>query len=211
MDAELREHAAFYLTGRRSDADHDPVEELGMRPALLAGYRDLTTLRYDFPIVLLKDSPDGSIAEPLSGLIDRALAEAAVSGHDGERLRIHALRLERELRSMAARGVSGSLLALLDLAARHLAPGTDASLLADSVRRLQEALRRRGAHRLRRCAALAPVDTRLASRAAEKGGGISQEHRPFDPEAQRDLARRSGPILGSTHAGKPESVGRRGL
>jgi uncharacterized Fe-S cluster protein YjdI len=144
MDAELREHAAFYLTGRRSDADHDPVEELGMRPALLAGYRDLTTLRYDFPIVLLKDSPDGSIAEPLSGLIDRALAEAAVSGHDGERLRIHALRLERELRSMAARGVSGSLLALLDLAARHLAPGTDASLLADSVRRLQEALRDEG-------------------------------------------------------------------
>ena len=144
MDAELREHAAFYLTGRRSDADHDPVEELGMRPALLAGYRDLTTLRYDFPIVLLKDSPDGSIAEPLSGLIDRALAEAAVSGHDGERLRIHALRLERELRSMAARGVSGSLLALLDLAARHLAPGTDAGLLADSVRRLQEALRDEG-------------------------------------------------------------------
>jgi len=144
MDAELREHAAFYLTGRRSDADHDPVEELGMRPALLAGYRDLTTLRYDFPIVLLKDSPDGSIAEPLSGLIDRALAEAAVSGHDGERLRIHALKLERELRSMAARGVSGSLLALLDLAARHLAPGTDAGLLADSVRRLREALRDEG-------------------------------------------------------------------
>ena len=51
-----------------------------MRPALFAGYRDLTALRYDFPIVLLKDSPDGSIAEPLSVLIDRALDEAAVPG-----------------------------------------------------------------------------------------------------------------------------------
>ena len=140
MDAELRERAAFYLTGKRSGTDHDPGEELGMRPALLAGYRDLTALRYDFPIVLLKDSPDGSIAEPLSVLIDRALDKAAVSGQDGERLRIHALKLERELRSMAARGVGGSLLALLDQAAQHLAPGTDASLLADSVRRLQGAL-----------------------------------------------------------------------
>ena len=61
MHAELREHAAFYLTGKRSGAEPDPVEELGMRPALLAGYRDLTALRYDFPIVLLKDSPDGSM------------------------------------------------------------------------------------------------------------------------------------------------------
>ena len=140
MDAGLRERAAFYLTGRRSDTQRDAVEELGMRPALLAGYRDLTALRYDFPIVLPKDSPDGSIAEPLSVLIDRALDEAAVSKDDGERLRIHALKLERELRSMAARGVGGSLLALLDLAARHLESGSDAILLADSVRRLQRAL-----------------------------------------------------------------------
>ena len=106
MDAELRERAAFYLTGQRG-AEHDAAEERDMRPALFAGYRDLTALRYDFPIVLLKkDSPDGQIAEPLSVLIDRALDEAAVPGDDGERLRIHALKLERELRSMAARGSS---------------------------------------------------------------------------------------------------------
>ena len=139
MDAELRERAAFYLTGQRG-AEHDAAEERDMRPALFAGYRDLTALRYDFPIVLLKDSPDGQIAEPLSVLIDRALDEVAVPGDDGERLRIHALRLERELRSMALRGVFGSLSALLDLAARHLAPATDADLLADTARRLQSAL-----------------------------------------------------------------------
>ena len=139
MDAELRERAAFYLTGQRG-AEHDAAEDRDMRPALFAGYRDLTALRYDFPIVLLKDSPDGQIAEPLSVLIDRALDEAAVPGDDGERLRIYALKLERELRSMATRGVFGSLSALLDLAARHLAPATDAGLLADSARRLQSAL-----------------------------------------------------------------------
>jgi hypothetical protein len=161
MHAELREHAAFYLTGRRSGAEPDPVEELGMRPALLPGYRDLTALRYDFPIVLLKDSHDGSIAEPLSALIDRALDEAAVPGDDGERLRIHALKLERELRSMAARGVGGSVLALLDLAGRHLAPGPDAGLLADSVRRLQGAMRFEG--ELVDCDAVLPA--RLATHA----------------------------------------------
>jgi hypothetical protein len=199
MQAELREHAAFYLTGKRSDTQGDAVAELGMRPALLAGYRDLTALRYDFPIVLPKDSPEGSIAEPLSVLIDRALDEAAVSKDDGERLRIHALKLERELRSMAARGVGGSLLALLDLAARHLESGGDAVLLADSVRRL-------------RCDdARASAGAYVAGCAADQSGCVPQAHRPLDFEADRDPACGCGTIRGGTHTREPAGVGRCGL
>ena len=44
MHAELREHAAFYLTGRRSGTEPDPVEELGMRPLLAHCHLGLGTL-----------------------------------------------------------------------------------------------------------------------------------------------------------------------
>ena len=40
---------------------------------LIAGYRDLTQLRYDFPLVLIKDQPGGASVESLSGLIDGIL------------------------------------------------------------------------------------------------------------------------------------------
>ena len=140
MHAELQQRAAFYLTGKVSGGDQGPVEEFGMRPALLAGHRDLTRLRYDFPLVLVKESFDGAIAEPLSGLIDRALDQAALSGNDGARVRTHALKLEHELRSMAALGAGGSLPALIAEAARRVAPGSEAGLFADSLRRLQGTL-----------------------------------------------------------------------
>ena len=46
-------HLAFYLTGNQSRAGLNAIGELGLRPALLAPYRDLTALRYDFPLVLV--------------------------------------------------------------------------------------------------------------------------------------------------------------
>jgi hypothetical protein len=111
MDGELQERSAFYLTGRRSDINSDPVESPGLRPALLARHRDLTALRYDFPLVLANSTAEGPIAEPLSGLIDRALDDTAAAGDDAARLQAHALKLERELRSMLAGGASGSMTA----------------------------------------------------------------------------------------------------
>lgn len=140
MYAETQQRAAFYLTGKPGNEDHDPAEELGLRPALLAGHRDLTQLRYDFPLVLLKESSDGAIAEPLSGLIDRALDHVALAGNDGVRVRTHALKVERALRSMVASGAARSLQALLADAAGRVAPGGEAGLLADSLRRLQDTL-----------------------------------------------------------------------
>ena len=59
MDAASQAHVTFFLTGRRPAGQLDAVDGLGLRPALLAGYRELADLRYDFPLVLVSNRPDG--------------------------------------------------------------------------------------------------------------------------------------------------------
>ena len=54
MEADTQAQVAFFLTGRRPSEYLDAVDGLDLRPALFAGYRDLTPLRYDFPLVLGK-------------------------------------------------------------------------------------------------------------------------------------------------------------
>jgi hypothetical protein len=101
MHAELRPDAAFFMTGQRAgEAPAGP----GLRPALFAAYRDLTRLRYDFPLVLHADAADDRVFESLSALVDRLI--------EGGAERVQALRLERELRARAAAGGAGSLAAL---------------------------------------------------------------------------------------------------
>src|SRR5450756_2776926 len=106
MEADIQAHVAFFLTGRRPSEYLDAVDGLGLRPALFAGYRELTQLRYDFPLVLVDGRTDGLFAQSLSGLVDGALASVAADG-DGERIRKHALRLEQEIRTLAAGGAVG--------------------------------------------------------------------------------------------------------
>jgi ferredoxin len=113
-----------------------------LRPALFAGYRELTQLRYDFPLVLVADRADTLFVQSLSGLIDGALADAA-RGSDGERIRKHVLRLEQEIRTLAAGGAAGTLSALWDKAADRLAKGADGTdkSLEDSLRRARAAIK----------------------------------------------------------------------
>lgn len=138
MNAEHQAHVAFYLTGRRPADQLDAVEALHLRPALFARYRELGELRYDFPLVLATGRRGEPFVEPLSGVIDDALGEAARGG-DAERVRKHALRLEREIRALVALGAKGPLTALWDRAADALGRGTDQSL-ADSLQRARRAL-----------------------------------------------------------------------
>ena len=77
MEADLQSHVAFFLTGKKTTSDLDAIDRLKLRPALFAGYRDLTQLRYDFPLVLIKDQPGGASVESLSGLIDGILDKIA--------------------------------------------------------------------------------------------------------------------------------------
>jgi hypothetical protein len=140
MHADTRALATFFLTGNRAADDLAAFAGLGLRPALFSAYRDLTRLRYDFPVVLVKGAPPDAAVAPLGSLIDRALDEAGGSSQEAERLHAHALRLEREVRAVAASGRVGSLGALLDAAATRQGGDKDAAL-AKSAARLRAALK----------------------------------------------------------------------
>ena len=77
MEADLQSFVTFYLTGRKQAGRLDDMGPLKLRPAALAGYADLTRLRYDFPLVLI-DTPKGW---PQSGF--QLVAAWLRKGHSG--------------------------------------------------------------------------------------------------------------------------------
>ena len=123
MSVELQELINFHLTGRRGkDTARDPGADFC--PALLAPYRDLTKLRYDFPLVLLDDFKSPAFADTLTGIFNRLLRDIAPKGNAGEPLRQHVLRLERRMRELVADGS--------DLPIEDLWKKAEKSLLAES-------------------------------------------------------------------------------
>ena len=143
MGPELRSHVAFHLTGKRLGAGLAALDGLDLRPGLLARYGDLTQLRYDFPLVLVAGRADEGCIQSLSGLMNGVLREIAPHGTEGERTRRHLLRLEREIRTLAASGTPGSLAQLWDAAAARIGTESDAAL-ASSLRRARTALQVNG-------------------------------------------------------------------
>ena len=105
MAAKFQDQTVFHMTGKRA-GDGLAALTADFRPALLAPYRDLTRLRYDYPVVLLE-------------------AELAPRGIEGERLRKQLLRLERELRVLIADGATGTLTGLWPEAAKRAAGRDD--------------------------------------------------------------------------------------
>jgi hypothetical protein len=136
MEADLQAHVAFFLTGKRSGDRLDAVDGLDLRPALFTGYRDLTKLRYDFPIVLVRDRD--AFVQSLSELVDGILNQVA-KGDDGERIRKHVLRLEQEIRKLVSGGARGLLSSLWTEAAGPLASAD--KLVADSLARARSGLK----------------------------------------------------------------------
>jgi hypothetical protein len=124
----LQSQSVFHLTGSRTGDELESVEDGRFRPALLACYRDLTALRYDYPVVLVEEGPSGELVRSLSSVVDGVLQEVAPRGVEGERLRRQALRLERELRTIVRDGSKGMLSDLWDKAAASLASDGDESL-----------------------------------------------------------------------------------
>ncbi len=138
MQADTQAQVAFFLTGRRPGEFLDAVENLDLRPALFAGYRDLIPLRYDYPVLLV---PKG--VESLSGLMDQALA-AVAKGPDAERVRQHGLRIEQEIRALLAGGATAGTLSIVwDLAVSRLTPKLDPAFV-DSAKRLRGAIKADG-------------------------------------------------------------------
>ena len=111
MDAPVsfQDQLLFHTTGQLSGAGLTPVEGTGLRPALLAPYRDLARLRYDFPLVLIDEPGDDGCAVPLSAVVSRLAGDLAPRGIEGERLRRHLLRVEREIRHAVLQGETGTL------------------------------------------------------------------------------------------------------
>ena len=123
------EHGLFHLTGNRKGTGFSEVDTGTLRPALLAAYGDLNRLRHDYPVVLLETpGPDG-FAVALSRVVNRLALELAPRGIEGERLRRHLLRLERDIRTAVAAGAKGKLSALWADAAARL--GAEAEARAD--------------------------------------------------------------------------------
>ena len=89
METDLQAKVTFHLTGRTSSGHLDAIEGLGLRPALFAGYRDLTALRYDFPVVLVRDGAEGRFMLPLSAVMDSVLEKAGVVAHRDKMTNFH--------------------------------------------------------------------------------------------------------------------------
>lgn len=133
MNASFKEQTVFHLTGRRPAKSLEQVTGLKLRPALVSRYRDLTRLRYDFPVVLSGDGDSQPFVRSLSEIVNAYLRANAAPGMDGEGLRRHVLRVEREIRRDLAGGERGQLAELWKRAAGRLAGHVDAQL-AETLR-----------------------------------------------------------------------------
>jgi len=134
MQAEIQAHIAFHLTGRLAKGEFAGVAATDLQPALFAGYRDLTALRYDYPLVLTADVKQP--VQSLTALIEGALKTIEA---DADRVRKHALRIERDIRRLVAEGSAGTLTKLFDTAVARI--GKDDSVLKDSAKRIRAALK----------------------------------------------------------------------
>lgn len=190
MAATHQEPLLFHMTGKRA-AEAQSIEAEDLRPALMAGHRDLTRLRYDYPLVLIDDAVGAEFALPLSATVDRLLADLAPRGIEGERLRRHVLRLEREIRTRVAHGAGGLLSELWTEAAARIA-GNDAEV-EEVLRLAAAALKFDGA--VIDCDADTPASVLThAWRAAQ-----ADKARRFRAEADR-LTRKLTDILRAAHA-----------
>jgi hypothetical protein len=124
MAARFQDQTVFHMTGKRSD-ELSAIDVGGLRPAPFAAYRDLTRLRYDFPVVLPQPGNDAGFALSLSSVVNGLLQTIAPRGLEGERMRKQVLRLERELRVMLAQGTGGTLTDLWAAAVERLAAEFD--------------------------------------------------------------------------------------
>ena len=144
MSVELQELVNFHLTGRGNRAVTTSEQDADWTPALLAPYRQLSRLRYDFPLVLVDGPESQAFIDTLTGIVNRLLRDIAPAGNAGEQLRQHLLLLERRMRELAADAVGVSLTELWKQAEKSLLAECDsqqAEWLGNSIATGRFALR----------------------------------------------------------------------
>ena len=133
--------AAFHLIGERPEGSSGKAEDAGLWPALFGAYRDLSGIRYDYPLVLLRGTPSGDstisngagngadnggeILKSLSDITDGILLDIAPRSSDGEQIRRQLLGLEQEIRGLVAGGRKRSLSQLWDDAQHNMMSGAE--------------------------------------------------------------------------------------
>jgi hypothetical protein len=203
MKKEIQQYIAFYLTGR-VPADSDLQQLDGhCRPALLARYGDLSTLRYDLPLILNREGEPERALLSLIRLVDDAVG-VLEEDPDRDRIARHGYRLERRLRQELARGNSPGedFAALWNKAAAGLA-GEDESVL-DSAGRLWTGFGAAGE--------LVDADSALPSRVIRHCWNAVQTRkaRVFRQKTERLLLKLRGiltaEMVGSAAGRKPERL-----
>ena len=147
MSVELREMINFHLTGKRANDDDADVPATDVVPALFVPYRNLTELRYDFPLILVEGADTQAYVDTLTGVINRLLRDIAPAGNSGAQLRQHVLRLERRMRELAVDTFGVTLTDLWKQAEKSLLAECDkaeAEWLGNSVATARFALRTDG-------------------------------------------------------------------
>ena len=114
MDKQLKAQVVFHLTGRHAEGGPGAVAVSGLRPALMAAYRDLESLRHDFPVIFTAAGDE--YVQSLTAAVDTALRAVAPPGVAGEALRRRALKVEREICRRVAAGERGTVAELWDRA-----------------------------------------------------------------------------------------------
>jgi hypothetical protein len=116
--------AAFHLIGEKSRAEPEASDRKSWQPALFGAYREVSKLRYDFPLVLVEGDSGAEPVESLADIMDAVLQEVAPRGDSGEQTRLQVLGLEQEIRTLVAGGREGTLSALWDAALRKRVAST---------------------------------------------------------------------------------------
>ena len=117
-------HIAFYLTGRQFSDSLNGIDKLNLKPALFARFKDMTEVRYDYPVILTEENLDKSMVESLSSVIDKVLQELK-PGVEVDRIKKTALKIEKEIRSLLAKGNKGKLSYLWEKATNIHLSNTD--------------------------------------------------------------------------------------
>ncbi len=141
MNLQSPRHALFHLLGERPAESGEPDDVMRFRPAQLARYRDLASLRHDYPLVLREGGPE-PLAAGLSSVVGGVARQLAPQGADGEALRRLLLRLEYEVRAQAMAGTKGSLRMLWNRAEKAVLEETEsgATHLKQDLRTIRRAL-----------------------------------------------------------------------
>ena len=179
-----------------------PEAEAGppdLSPALLGSYRELETVRHDFPVVLVEDNADAPIVS-LATIVDGILDKAAPPGIEGERLRRHVYRLETSIKALAEKKPGRRLSELWSQAGDELVRQSEnPDRLRDSLNSAAEALAHDG--RLLTCA------TRSTRQIFEHAWQPLQFDRAGrEREVVDDLIARLSEVLESERARSPKST-----